>query len=479
MKEYDIQTENCYNTDEKGFLQGYVNKAKHVVPVKMLKQGKIKGALQTGNRTWITLVATICGDGTFLPPALIYQGQGNLQTSWLQDFEPGKHNCYFSSTSSGFTNEELAFDWLVSVFDKNTRKKAGNGRHWRLLWLDGHNSHLNLKFLHWAIENRILVAVFPPHSTHRLQPLDVSLFCPLSTRYSQQLKRWIDTTGGVFSTSQKDFFGLFWPAFVEAFNEHNIMSGWSKTGLVPFCPEVVLNQLGISDRPTSSSSKASSSGISEGDWRRIRQLVRDETVDVVNQKLLGKYEAVTTENAILKHKLALAEENIKIQGKRKARSKPLIEEIRAEGEEKAMWISPKKIQRILERNEEKEQKERDKQAEKQQRVDQRAINKAQKAQQFLERKVERERKRVEKAQQQADQKAARETKKYQKEATTQLLLESKTPKKRPQKKKKQIKEAETSNSTDEADIKQKVGESSKTRSGRVLKPTRRFEGGQF
>ena len=166
MEEYNIPMYNCYNTDEKGFLQGYINKAKHIVSVSMLKQGRIKGLLQTGNRSWITLIATICADGTYLPPCLIYQGHGNLQTSWLQDFEPGKHNCYFASTPSSFTNEDLAFEWLVNIFDKATRKKAGNSRHWRLLWLDGHNSHLNLKFLHWAIENRILVAVFPPYSTY-------------------------------------------------------------------------------------------------------------------------------------------------------------------------------------------------------------------------------------------------------------------------------------------------------------------------
>ena len=167
----------------------------------MLKQGQIKGTLQTGNRTWITLIATICGDGTFLPPALIYQGQGNIQSSWVQDFDSGKHNCYFASTPSGFTNKDLAFEWLVKVFDKNTQNKAGPRRKWRLLWLDGHNSHPNLKFLHSAIENRIIVAVFPPHSTHRLQPLDVSLFCPLSTRYSQQLKAWLHKTAGAFSSS--------------------------------------------------------------------------------------------------------------------------------------------------------------------------------------------------------------------------------------------------------------------------------------
>jgi hypothetical protein len=441
----------------------------------MLKQGKIKGALQTGNRSWITLIATICADGTYLPPALIYQGQGNLQTSWFQDFVPGEHNVYCTSTPSGFTNEDLAFDWLVNVFDKHTRRKARNGRRWRLLWLDGHNSHLNLRFLNWAIENHILVAVFPPHSTHRLQPLDVSLFSPLAIRYSQQLKAWIDTTGGAFNSSQRDFLGLFWRAFVQAFNEHNIMSGWSKTGLVPFRPDVVLNQLKPIERPASSSSKGSSSGISESDWRRIRTLVRTETADVVNNKLLAKYEKVAAENAILKHQLVLANENIALQKKRKPRGKPLMEEIRAEGEQKAIFFSPTKITRALELQAQKDETEQAEQARKQHQAEQRAIKKAQKEQELIERKAERERKRLEKAELEAQKKAAREARKEQKATAAQLLLEAKTPKKRLYNKKKHITAVETSNSASEAVSQQKTVESAKTRSGRSIRLPRHLE----
>jgi hypothetical protein len=36
-------------------------------------KGKLIRAGQDGNREWITVLATICMDGTFLPPAIIYQ----------------------------------------------------------------------------------------------------------------------------------------------------------------------------------------------------------------------------------------------------------------------------------------------------------------------------------------------------------------------------------------------------------------------
>jgi hypothetical protein len=71
---------------------------------------------------------------------------------------------------------------LQSLFDPQISDKAK--RDWRLLILDGHGSHYTLDFLEWCHKRRILVAIYPPHSTHRLQPLDVSLFRPLATYYS-------------------------------------------------------------------------------------------------------------------------------------------------------------------------------------------------------------------------------------------------------------------------------------------------------
>jgi hypothetical protein len=39
--------------------------------------------------------------------------------------------------------------------------------------------------------HRILLLVYPPHSTHSLQPLDVVIFKPLSSHYSAKLTTFI------------------------------------------------------------------------------------------------------------------------------------------------------------------------------------------------------------------------------------------------------------------------------------------------
>jgi hypothetical protein len=49
--------------------------------------------------------------------------------------------------------------------------------------MDGHNSYVNLPFIKYADTNRILLTVFPPYLTHRLQPLNIRLFLLLTTYY--------------------------------------------------------------------------------------------------------------------------------------------------------------------------------------------------------------------------------------------------------------------------------------------------------
>ena len=94
---------------------------------------------------------------------------------------------------------------------------------------------------------------------------------------------------GAFIVSQKETSsGCFWPAYIKAFSQSNVASGWRKTGLYPIDSTVVLSQLtrySIEDkvdisRPVSNQS-SSSSVISALDWRKIRALLHEVTNKVV------------------------------------------------------------------------------------------------------------------------------------------------------------------------------------------------------
>jgi DDE superfamily endonuclease len=123
---------------------------------------------------------SICMDGSWIPPTIIYKAQPRtLMDTWIQDLDEAKHKAHFASSPTGWTNDDLGFEWLTAVFDRYTKSKARQGRDWRMLILDGHGSHVNMRFIDGAtnivFSSRCYLLI-----THRLQPLDVSLFGPLS-----------------------------------------------------------------------------------------------------------------------------------------------------------------------------------------------------------------------------------------------------------------------------------------------------------
>jgi hypothetical protein len=102
MDKYNIQPHNCYNMDEKGFLIGHLQKVKRIFPKALMKKQRLLGARQDGSREWITLLATICADSSSLLPALIYKAvSGNLQDTWLQEYDPEEHPYWFASSPNG------------------------------------------------------------------------------------------------------------------------------------------------------------------------------------------------------------------------------------------------------------------------------------------------------------------------------------------------------------------------------------------
>ena len=116
-----------------------------------------------------------------------------------------------------------------------------------------------MRFIKYCYLHRILLAVYPPYLTHRLQPLNVSLFSPLAIFYSQELNQFIFNSKGLLRLTKRDFFQLFWVAYSKAFNSENIQSGWEKTGLYPFKPEAVLDKFLVKNKERPLLSKSSKS----------------------------------------------------------------------------------------------------------------------------------------------------------------------------------------------------------------------------
>jgi hypothetical protein len=89
--------------DEKGFMIRVIQKTRRIFSKPWQEQGKLQGAAQDDNRTWITLLIYIYADNTLLLPALIYPTtSGDIQDSWLDNYDPADGN-YFASSPTGWT----------------------------------------------------------------------------------------------------------------------------------------------------------------------------------------------------------------------------------------------------------------------------------------------------------------------------------------------------------------------------------------
>jgi hypothetical protein len=488
INQYNIQPYNCYNMDEKGFLIGHLQKVKRIFPKALMRTHKLLGTGQDGARHWITLIATICADGSSLPPALIYKAvSGNLQDTWLQDYEPGEHPCWFASSPNGWTSDELGLSWLQSLFDPQTSGKAK--RDWRLLILDGHGSHCTLDFLEWCHKRKILVAIYPPHSTHRLQPLDVSLFRPLATYYSQALDAHTRQSLGLSSISKRDFFTIFYPAFDKAFTEENVRSGWRKTGIEPWNPAEVLKIFDKEGGEGSDSSQASAPSESLRSscldspraTRKIRRIVhqgvaaddarKDRTIRLLGDAYLGASAraklAEEREQGLLK--------SIDAEKNKRKRGRAFTEQLRADEGLGVLFFSPSKVVKARELAAAQESAKDDEALDRLLRAQDRAQLKAHKELEARQKREDRAIRAIARKTKEALNKAQRERDKLAKKAQNQLQTDSSASKRRPRgRPPKQKQPQEPVVVVVEPEV-ERVPEQLRSRTGRAIKRPRLFD----
>ena len=177
-------------------------------------------------------MACISADKKHLPLILIYKAVSyDLQKSWDEDFREGEE-VYFTVSATGWSSDELRLRWLSRVFKADTRSKAGN--HQRLLLVDGYSTYVNLKFLEFTDTHRILVLVLPAHPMHRLQPLDIGLFAPLTKAYNNELNDLMHRSLEMVSIFKRMFWPMFRTAWFARFTEKNIVSSFAQPGICAY-----------------------------------------------------------------------------------------------------------------------------------------------------------------------------------------------------------------------------------------------------
>ena len=125
---YGIVPETTYRVDEVG-TNPFSGEKEWVIGA---RQAALQHQKQDGNRENITVLMTICVDGTTLPPAAIFKGRA-FQMKWKQDnpadaarvldiMHKSKytHSVYsIACLERGWTNGEIGVKWISSLMKKH------------------------------------------------------------------------------------------------------------------------------------------------------------------------------------------------------------------------------------------------------------------------------------------------------------------------------------------------------------------------
>ncbi|EEA22979.1 pogo transposable element, putative [Talaromyces marneffei ATCC 18224] len=269
ISEYGILPEDIFNFDETGFAMGLCSTAKVITGSDRYARPKL---LQPGNREWVTAIEATNSTGWALPSYIIFKAKKNVRVGWFDDLPD---DWRINISDNGWTTDQIGLEWLKTHFipyiSGRTRGK------YRMLILDGHGSHLTAEFDRTCTENNIIPICMPPHSLHLLQPLDVGCFAVLKRHYGQQVEQRM--RDGFNHIDKLDFLMAFPKARTEAYKARTIQNSFVATGLVPFNPDRVIQQLNIQLKtptpPPSRSSNTQSSCLQTP--QNIRQFVRQTT----------------------------------------------------------------------------------------------------------------------------------------------------------------------------------------------------------
>src|ERR1700753_1773578 len=117
--------------------------------------------LQPGNTEWVTTIVAANAQGWAPPPFIIFKGRQHYNT-WYKAIAD-RPSWVLSVSDKGWTSLEHGLEWLQH-FNQHTEARTKGA--YRLLIMDGHDSHNTIEFENFCKDHRIITLCIPPHSSH-------------------------------------------------------------------------------------------------------------------------------------------------------------------------------------------------------------------------------------------------------------------------------------------------------------------------
>ena len=188
-------------------------------------------AITSGEREeLVTAVYAICTASHALAPMLIYHGV-HKKDAFIRGAPPGTIG---EATKSGWINEGLFVEFLDDINDLNCCSKESK----IVVILDNHESLISLAAIDKARKRGIVLLTIPPKTSHKLQPLEKSMFSPFKASYYRAADNWMRSNPGKGVTIY-EIADLIHEAHLNFMVPRNILSGFSSTGNWPYNPDAL------------------------------------------------------------------------------------------------------------------------------------------------------------------------------------------------------------------------------------------------
>ena len=126
---------------------------------------------------------------------------------------------------SGWMNSGIFIEWIKHFVKYSNCSRESPV----LLIMDSHESHIFARALDLAIQHRITMVNFPAHCSHKLQPLDRTVFGPLKRFYNSACDNWMVTNPRPMMIY--DIVSITREPYTKAFSPSNIQKGFQVAGI--------------------------------------------------------------------------------------------------------------------------------------------------------------------------------------------------------------------------------------------------------
>ena len=180
---YQYPPEHIWNCDESGAQVGRNGGGQ----VWAKKGSRFVHTVVPNDHEWLTVLTCVNIVGWSILGFYIFKGK-RIRRNYIVHCEDG---AAMAMQPEAWMTQFLFSNWITHFVNWLSSREGISCERRHLLIVDGHNSHVTLDVVMKAMDVGLDLLTLPSHTTHRLQPLDGSIFAPFKKYFRCYRDAWV------------------------------------------------------------------------------------------------------------------------------------------------------------------------------------------------------------------------------------------------------------------------------------------------